>query len=35
MREWEELVDLELAGWDEDESSEEDIKPKKKGKGKK
>jgi len=35
VREWEELVDLELAGWDEDESSEEDIKPKKKGKGKK
>jgi hypothetical protein len=36
VREWEELVDLELIGYGvEEESEEEDIKPKRKGKGKK
>lgn len=35
IREWEELVELELTGYggDEDESEEEEVKPRRKGKG--
>jgi hypothetical protein len=37
VREWEELVDLELVGYglEEDSEEEEDFRPKRKGKGKK
>lgn len=37
VREWEELIDLELTGYglEDEESSEEEVKPKRKGKGSK